>query len=354
VTDATGLNLFQQQEANRRRTIWLVIGFVLFFAWLGFGGDLIYYLSSRDADPRTYHHTFPWFGLLLTAIGAGIARYGFATGPDKVLWSTGARELTEPATDKERQLVNVVEEMAIAAGLARPRIWIVPDADPNAFATGLDQAKSHVAVTQGLLDLCSRDELQAVIAHELGHVKNLDVRLMTMLAALVGVVALMHDGMGRLITSGFRSGGGRGFGGGGGGGGSRGGKKGGLGQLVIVLLVLWVITWILAPIISRFLAMAVSRKREYLADAMGAQFTRNPMALATALQKIEGAESPTSSIKRGAAHLCIADPLGRRINLREGGLSNLLATHPPMAARIARLKGMAYQRLKAEGQFPSS
>ena len=154
------------------------------------------------------------------------------------------------------------------------------------------------------------------------------------------------------ITGGFRAG--RGISRGGGGGGSRGGKKGGLGQLVIVLLVLWVITWILAPIISQFLAMAVSRKREFLADAMGAQFTRNPMALATALQKIEGAESPTSSIKRGAAHLCIADPLGRRVNLHEGGFSNLLATHPPMTARIARLKGMAYQRLKAEGQFPTA
>jgi len=347
VTDDASLNLFQQQEANRRRTIWLVIGFVLFFAWLGFGGDLIYYLSSRDADPEAYHHTFPWFGLLLTAIGAGIARYGFATGPKKVLWSTGARELTDPVTDTERQLVNVVEEMAIAAGLPRPKIWVVPDGDPNAFATGLDQAKSHIAVTQGLLDLCSRDELQAVIGHELGHVKNLDVRLMTTLAALVGAVALMHDGMSRVLVHGFRVGRG-------GSGSSRGGKKGGLGQLAIILLVFWVITWILAPIITRMLAMAVSRKREYLADAMGAQFTRNPMALATALQKIEGAEAPTSSIKRGAAHLCIADPVGRRVNLREGGLSNLFGTHPPMATRIARLKGMAYQRMKAEGQFPAA
>jgi heat shock protein HtpX len=347
VTDATSLNLFQQQEANRRRTIVLVIGFVLFFAWLGFGGDLIYYLATSDAGPETYHHTFPWFGLVMTAIGAGIARYGFATGPNKVLWSTGAREVIEAQTDKERQLVNVVEEMTIAAGVPRPRIWLVPDPDPNAFATGLDQTHSHIAVTQGLLDLCSRDELQAVVGHELGHVKNLDVRLMTTLAALVGAVALMHDGLGRVMRGGFRVGGG--------GGRSRGGgKKGGLGQLVIILLVLWIITWILAPIISQFLAMAVSRNREYLADAMGAQFTRNPMALATALQKIEGANAPTSSIKRGAAHLCIADPLGRRMNVREGGVANLLATHPPMTMRIARLKGMAFQRLKAEGQFPAA
>ena len=343
MTDDTGLNLFQQQEANRRRTIWLVIAFVLFFAWLGFGGDFAYWLATTDAAPEAYHHTFPWFGLIMTAIGAGIARYGFATGPNKVLWSTGAVEIVDPTTDKERQLVNVVEEMAIAAGIPRPRIWVVPDPDPNAFATGLDEGHSHIAVTQGLLDLCSRDELQAVVAHELGHVKNLDVRLMTTLAALVGAVALMHDGVGRLLSSGGRLGGG-----------ARGGKGKGGGIVVIVVLVLWVISWILAPIIAQFLAMAVSRKREYLADAMGAQFTRNPMALATALTKIESAAAPTTSIKRGAAHLCIADPLGRRANLREGGLSDLFATHPPMAARIARLKGMAYQRLKAEGQFPAA
>jgi len=346
VTDDTGLNLFQQQEANRRRTVWLVIAFVLFFAWLGFGGDFAYWLATSDAPPDTYHHTFPWFGLIMTAIGAGIAWYGFSTGPNKVLWSTGAVKLENPQTDKERQLVNVVEEMAIAAGISRPDIWIVPDPDPNAFATGLDQSRSHIAVTQGLLDICSRDELQSVVAHELGHVKNLDVRLMTTLAALVGAVALMHDGVGRLLASGGRIGGG---------GGSRGGGKGkGGGLVVIVVLVLWVISWILAPIIAQFLAMAVSRKREYLADAMGAQFTRNPMALASALTKIEAADAPTTSIKRGAAHLCIADPLGRRANLREGGLSDLFATHPPMAARIARLKGMAYQRLKAEGQFPAA
>ena len=342
MTDDAGLNLFQQQEANRRRTVWLVIAFVLFFAWLGFGGDFAYWLATADAPPDTYHHTFPWFGLIMTAIGAGIARYGFATGPNKVLWSTGAVEVVDPQTDKERQLVNVVEEMAIAAGIPRPRIWIVPDADPNAFATGLDQGHAHIAVTQGLLDICSRDELQAVVAHELGHVKNLDVRLMTTLAALVGAVALMHDGVGRLLSSGGRIGG------------SRGGRGKGGGALVIVVLVVWVISWILAPIIAQFLAMAVSRKREYLADAMGAQFTRNPMALASALTKIEAAEAPTASIKRGAAHLCIADPLGRRANLHEGRLSDWFGTHPPMAARIARLKGMAYQRLKAEGQFPAA
>src|SRR5204863_9545002 len=133
-------NLFQQQEANRRRTTWLVIGFVLFFAWLGFGGDYVWALSSP-------HHPFPFLGILLTGVAIVAAWYAYKTGPEKVLWATGAHEVIDPQTDNERELVNVVEEMAIAAGVPRPRIWVVPDDDPNAFATGHDPRDSHVAVT---------------------------------------------------------------------------------------------------------------------------------------------------------------------------------------------------------------
>lgn len=341
----TTLNLFQQQEANRRRTFWLVVGFVVFFAWLGFGGDYIYYLYTRDAPRLAYHHTVPWFGLVLSLVALAVAWYAYKTGPEKVLWATGAREITDAQDPKQRQLVNVVEEVAIAAGVQRPRIWIVDDPDPNAFATGTDPLHSHLAVTQGLLELCNRDELQGVIGHELGHVKNLDVRLMTTMAALVGAVALMHDGVTRMMRGGTRLG----VSGGGGGGGGGGGRKGGPGPLILVLLVVWIISWILAPIITQLLAIAVSRNREYLADAMSAQFTRNPLALASALQKIEGAAEPTAKITRGAAHLCIADPLGRRLSSREGFLADRFATHPPMAKRIAILKGMGYAQLKREG-----
>ena len=347
MSDDTSLNLFQQQEANRRRTVLLVIGFVVFFAWLGFGGDYIYYLSTLGAPRTAYHHTFPWFGIALTLVAMLTAWYAYATGPEKVLWSTGAREVIDPTDPREQQLVNVVEEMAIAAGVPRPRIWIVDDPDPNAFATGTGQLHSHVAVTRGLLELCSREELQAVIGHELGHVKNLDVRLMTTLAALVGAVALMHDGATRVLRGGSNFGGGGG--GGEGGGGSGGGGKKGPGPLILILLVVWIISWILAPIIAQLLALAVSRRREYLADAMSAQFTRNPLALASALQKIEGADTPTTAIKRGAAHLCIADPLGRRLTAHEGLFADALATHPPMAKRIAILRGMGYAQLKKEG-----
>jgi heat shock protein HtpX len=273
----------------------------------------------------------------MTLIGVGLAVYAYRTGPEKVLWSTNAREVVEPATPEEKQLVNVVEEMAVASGLPRPRIWIVPDADPNAFATGRDEHGAHIAVTEGLLGALSRDELQAVIAHEMGHVKNLDVRLMTLLAALVGAVALISNGLGRSLIHGRVPGRiGRG-----------GGKKNNLGPLLVVLLVLWILSWLLAPIVTRLLALGVSRKREYLADAMAAQFTRNPLALASALEKIEHAEAPTTAIKSGAAHLCIADPLGRKLSVKQGAIAELLGTHPPMAIRVARLRAMGYQQAKA-------
>jgi len=337
------INFFAQQDANRRRTRWLVVTFILFFAWLGFGGDWILWELTRGAPPNAYRHAFPWMGTVLTVFASLLAAYAWHTGPTKVLWSTGAREIETPAGDAETRLVNVVEEMAIAAGVPKPRVWLIDDADPNAFATGLDAERAHVAVTTGLLTLCTRDELQAVIAHEVGHIKNLDVRLMTFLAALVGAVALIADGLGRTLRSGFR------FGAVNGGGKSR-GKRDNVGPLVLVLLAVWLLSWLLAPMVTRLLALGVSRKREFLADAMSAQFTRNPLALASALDKIEHAAEPTTSIKRGAAHLCIADPLGRKSSLREGKLADFFGTHPPMALRVARLKAMGYQERKREGQ----
>lgn len=344
MSDTEPVNLFAQQEANRRRTRWLVIAFIAFFAWLGFGGDWIVWELTRGAPPNAYRHVFPWMGTVLTVFAAVIAAYAWKTGPSKVLWSTGAREVSTPSGDAETRLVNVVEEMAIAAGIPRPRIWLIADSDPNAFATGLDAEHAHVAVTEGLLAICSRDELQAVIAHEMGHVKNLDVRLMTYLAALVGAVALMSDGMGRMLRGGMR------IGSFGGGGGRSRGRRDNLGPLLVVVIVLWILSWLIAPLVTRLLALGVSRKREFLADAMSAQFTRNPLALATALEKIEHAAAPTVAIKQGSAHLCIADPLGRKTSLREGKLADFFGTHPPMALRVARLKAMGYQEKKRLGE----
>ena len=328
-------NLFAQQQSNRRRSTWLTLGFMLFFAWVGFGGDLAFWLLTADAPPGSYHHVVPFIGILSVLSAAAICWYSWRHGAERVLWATGAWELIEPATPEQKQLVNVVEEMAIASGLPKPRVWIVPDADPNAFATGRDAATASVAVTEGLLVALSRDELQAVIAHEMAHVRNLDVRLMTLLAGMIGAIALMSDGMGRMIGRG----GGRALS-------RRGGGKGN--PLGVVILVLWLLTLVIAPVISRLLAMAVSRKREYLADATGSQLTRNPMALASALEKLEGATAATVSISRGAAHLCIVDPSPGLMSSREGFLANFLASHPPIRQRIVRLRGMGYQQAKRE------
>jgi heat shock protein HtpX len=333
-------NLFAQQESNRRRSTWLIFGFILFFAWVGFGGDLAFWLLTADAAPGSYRHVVPLIGILSVVSAAGICWYSWRHGADRVLWATGAWELIEPATAVQKQLMNVVEEMAIASGLPKPRVWVVPDADPNAFAAGRDAATASVAVTEGLLAALSRDELQAVIAHEMAHVRNLDIRLMTLMAGMIGAIALLSDGMGRMLGRGSRMG--RGWGGGKGG---RGGKGNPLG---IVILVLWLLTLVVAPVISRLLAMAVSRKREYLADATGAQLTRNPMALASALEKLEGATAATQSITRGAAHLCIVDPSPGLMASKEGFLADFLASHPPIRQRVVRLRGMAYQQAKRE------
>jgi heat shock protein HtpX len=343
-----GLNLFEQQARNRRLTVaWMAL-FILFFAWLGFGGDLAIYLAQAARTEGQVPYRFPWIGVAVTLIAAVTAWVSWRKGPQQVLWSTGAREVTAPQSFEEKQYVNVVEEMAVAAGLPKPKVYVIDDPDPNAFATGRDPPSACVAVTSGLLACLNREELQAVVAHEMGHVRNFDVRLMTLIAALVGVIVVLSNGMGRML----RGGGGRGLGGLLGGRGRK--ASGPLLIAALIVFVLWVITLILAPVISRIMAMAVSRDREYLADATGAELTRNPAALASALQKIETHEAPTTHIKEGAAHLCIADPLGRDVNLREGRLADLLATHPPMAMRITRLKGMAYQQMKAAGQLPTA
>ncbi|CAN5830982.1 zinc metalloprotease HtpX [soil metagenome] len=336
-------NLFAQQEANRRRSKWLVVGFIVFFAWVGFGGDLAFALLTADAAPGGYRHVVPLVGLVSTVLAAGICWFAWRYGPERVLWSTGAWEIIEPATPEQRQLVNVVEEMAIASGLPRPRVWVVPDQDPNAFATGRDAESASIAVTEGLLAALSRDELQGVVAHEMAHVRNLDVRLMTLLAGMVGAIALMSDGMGRTLRLGGRTGhrlGGR-----------SGGGKGGGNPLALIVLLLWLVTLIVAPLISRILAMSVSRKREFLADATAAQFTRNPAALAAALEKLSAATSATRSITVGAAHLCIVDPAPGLLSSREGFLADVLASHPPIRQRIIRLQGMGYQQVKRQAAF---
>jgi heat shock protein HtpX len=268
--------------------------------------------------------------VLALGFGSLSAAWSLQGGAKAVLSSTNAIP-ADPNNPAHKQLLNVVDEMSIASGLPRPQVFIVPDPDPNAFATGKDPEHSAIAVTQGLLDSLNREELQGVVAHEMSHIRNYDIRLMTVIAALMGAILLLSDWARR----GMFWGGGR----------RRSRSSGGSvgGPIALILFALWIIGVLLAPLISQLMAMAVSRKREYLADASGAELTRNPMGLVHALEKLENASAPTASIKRGAAHLCIVDPVGRKMNAKEGFAAELFGTHPPMNKRIVALEAMAYQ-----------
>ena len=318
-------NIFEQQQANRRNTLLVMCIFVVFVGFLGFGFD-VFFLGFGEG--RQALIGFPVVTIAAILLGGISAVSSLQSGDSRVLSSSCASPASED-DPRFRQLHNIVEEMAIAAGTPKPSVYVIPDPDPNAFATGRDPQHATIAVTEGLLTALNRDELQAVIAHEIGHVRNYDIRLMTVVAALIGAVMLLSEfglrGM-RFGTGGRRSSS------------SRGGGSGG-----IILFVLWLVALILAPLVSRILALAVSRQREFLADASGAELTRNPGALASALQKIDAAVEPTRAIKKGTAHLCIANPLGSDIDDKEGFFADLFSTHPPIRKRIMLLKAMAYQ-----------
>lgn len=319
------MNIYEQSRRNRRATWLIVITFIAFFLFIGAGFDY-YYGPSRG---ETF--IIPVFTTFALFIGGAASYTSYLYGDRFVLSSTRARELNldDP---KQRQWHNVVDEVSIAAGVSRaPKMYLIDDPDPNAFATGRDPDHASIAVTRGLLDALDRDELQAVAAHEMSHIKNFDIRLMLIVAVLVGAVALISDWAGRGLFYGRRRSSS----------GNRSGKAGSEG-IALVVLAVWLVSVILAPILSQVMAMFVSRRREYLADASGAELTRNPLALAGALEKIESRAGPTRSMSRGTAHLCIADPKGMAINFKEGWFADLFATHPPMVKRIARLREMGY------------
>jgi len=313
------LNIYDQQKRNLANTRLFIAGFVGLLAVLGMGADGLLYAGGFSPG-------IPLATLGALGIGGMSAWWSLREGDKAVLESTGAVPL-DPTDPKQRVLENVVEEMAIAAGVPKPAIFVVPDSDPNAFATGVGPERASVAVTRGLLDALDRDELQGVVAHEMSHVRNYDVRLMTVVAALAGAVLLLADWSRRGIWWG---------------GGRRrdGQSRGGFG---ILFAILWFLSVLLAPFIAQIVSLAVSRQREYLADASGAELTRHPLALASALEKIAAAVAPTPSIKQGVAHLCIEDPRGGTDEDRTGWFAALLSTHPPVAKRIALLREMAYR-----------
>ncbi len=315
-------NFYELQKHNRQAT-WMVLFIIIaFFTVFGAGFDYFYF---GGYDERL---GFPLVTTVVLVFSIALAVFSLQGGASTVLASANAAP-ADPAIAEHRQLLNVVQEMSIAAGLPVPKVYVVPDDDPNAFATGKDPQHSYIAVTRGLLSALSREEMQGVVGHEMSHIRNYDIRFMTVVAAFAGAIVLLADLALRGVRFGAFSG--------------RSSRSRGSNPLAVVLLVLWLLTALLAPLITRMMAMMISRKREYLADASAAELTRNPIALANALKKLENASAPTASIKRGVAHLCIVDPLGKPVNEKEGFWSELFATHPPLQKRIFLLQSMAHQ-----------
>jgi heat shock protein HtpX len=307
---------YGQIGANKRNSILLALAVVLL---LGLLGLLIGWAVT--GDPRAALPS------LAIAIGVGlVASFGaYYLGDSLVLATSGAREVTAAEMP---QLYNVVGELAVAAGVPMPRVYLIDDTAPNAFATGRDPGHASVAITTGLLQKLDREELQGVMAHELSHVRNFDIRFSLMVGVLVGSIALLADfflrfsiwgGMGRR--------------------GRRESSDSGSGGLQAVIMVAALILAILAPIAARMVQMAVSRQREYLADASGVELTRNPNGLERALAKIAIDTEPLEVANRATQHLYFENP----VKAATGTSRSLFSTHPPALDRINRLRELMGQ-----------
>jgi heat shock protein HtpX len=262
-------------------------------------------------------------GLVLAVVVAmGMAAVGYYASDKIVLGISRARPVTK---DEFPYLYNVVEGLAIAAGIPAPKCYVIEDTAPNAFAAGRKPETAVICVTTGILEKLNRVELEGVIAHEMSHIKNYDVRLQTLVVVMAGVVALLSDWM---LRSFMWGGGGR----------RRGRSKGGSGGAEGVLILVGLGLAVLSPFIATIIQLAVSRKREFLADASGAMLTRYPAGLASALRKISADTEPLEAANKATAHLYIVNPLK---NLKGGGgMNRLFSTHPPIEARIAALEKM--------------
>lgn len=300
------ISIYDAIGANRVRTVLLIGIFVVFVVVVGF------VLGEYFA---------PGGGLIATPIALGISVFSAAgsymAGDKIVLGMSKARRL---ADGEEPQLQNIVEGLVIGAGLPMPALYLIDDSAPNAFATGRDPKHASIAVTRGLLDKLDRTEQEGVLAHELSHIGNYDIRVMILVTVLVGTVALLADFLLRSMWFG---------------GGRRRGRNrdgGGGGILAIVAIALAILT----PVIAMLIQLSISRQREYLADASGALLTRYPPGLASALRKIAADKEPLEVANKATAALYILNPLKDRPVMFDG----LFDTHPPIAERIKRLESM--------------
>jgi len=293
-------SLYTQQGKNIRKTWFLMTGFLVIVIALGW------------VVSQVYGNTFILYAAVAFSIIMNITAYWFS---DKIaLRSTGAKEADSV---QYLELHRILENLAITAGLPKPRLYVIDDAAPNAFAAGRDPKHAVVAVTTGLLTRLERSELEGVIAHELSHIGNRDILVMTVAVVLAGFIAIISDIFLRMSFFG--------------GGGDRDNKN-------PFLLVAGIVAIVLAPIAAQLIQMAVSRRREFLADASGALLTRYPEGLASALQKISAYGAPMRRANHATAHLFISNPFGAH----EAGkfIARIFSTHPPVKERIAALTGM--------------
>ena len=305
------------QKANRRNTLVLLAVLTALAALVGYVIGWLFESEASDVVPAFSRAGMAAAGLM-AAVSVGWSTLSLAFGDKMVLAMANAKQIDKADAP---QLYNVVEEMAIAAGVPMPKVMVLETDALNAFATGSKPGKGTIVVTRSLLNTLSRDELQGVVAHEMSHLANLDTRYMVVVGVTVGLIALVCDMLLRSLAwgRGNRSS-------------SSSDKKGGNAILIILLIVVA----ILAPIAAKFVQMAVSRQREYLADATSVQFTRNPNGLISALGKLAEKAEPFPGVSRATQHLFIVNP----VQTFTAKSSALLATHPDIADRIARLRNL--------------
>jgi heat shock protein HtpX len=293
--------IYKYRSENINKTWLLVAVFLVVVVGLG------YFLAYTYQSPAILVIA------IIFAVAMNITGYWYS---DKIALSMAK---AKPAPEGQYPILNhVVENLAITAGLPKPAVYVIPDMAPNAFATGRDAQHASIAVTQGLLDMMTQTELEGVLAHEMSHIGNRDILLQSMVAILVGFIAII----GNIFTRSLWFGGMR----------SRDEGEGGN-----VLAIVGIIFIILSPIIATLIQLAISRKREYLADASGALLTRYPEGLASALEKIQSYGRPMKTANNATAHMYISNPFGARAM---NGISQLFMTHPPTDKRIAALRDM--------------
>jgi heat shock protein HtpX len=298
---------------NRRKSLLLVLIVVGILAAFG--------ASAGIALSGTVDGGIP-FALGAFVIGFLLTVGAYFGGDRAVLAAAGAKELDPTAGDEERQFDNIIDELCLAANLPKPKLYVIDDSALNAFATGRDPEHASVAVTVGLMQKLDREEMSGVLGHELSHVRNFDIRYGLLVAALVGSLALLSD----LVMRWAFWGGGR----------RRDDDRQGGNGLQAIFMILTIVLAILAPIAARLVQLAVSRQREYLADASSVELTRNPAGLERALEKLAGDKEVLEVATKATAHMYIINPV-KHFEQRSAGF---LATHPPLVDRINRLRAL--------------